>query len=282
MVDSNASQKALEKIMKGKITQKSRWRFVVRNTFLWILGFFSVIAGAIVVSVIIFTLINSDMDLHREIYGYVMSGFTMLFIIVWIVITGGFMALCDMSIRNTRRGYIYPLWVILVGDVLLSIFFGSIFYFSGMGCFIDRVLGAHIYHYQDVETRRATLFHKPEHGILMGQIVDSVGNSLEVITQNGDMWIVFVDELPEYKITSLVEGRYVVFAGQMNDEHLFVACDAKVRNMYGATKELQQKQIDTVIRQQQQQHDMFLQKAQQHPQDNLCNGEIHWRVYIEQ
>lgn len=282
MTDSNASQKAMEKIMKGEVAPRSRWRFVVQNTFLWILGFLSILAGAIVVSVIIFTLANSDMDLYREIYGYMVSRFTLTFVLLWILITGGFIALCDVAIRNTQRGYVYPLWLILVVDIFASVIIGFIFYTSGIGCMIDSTLGTYIAQYRDIEQRRVELFHKPEQGILMGRIIDVKEDYLEVATTNGDMWIVFIDELPECKSTQLTIGNQVVFAGQINDDHLFVACDVKIRNLYGITKELQKRQIEAIIHESQKQHDFLMQNVQQRSHENLCNGEIRWRIHIEQ
>lgn len=281
MTMCKASKKAMEKIMNGEVKKKSRWCFVVKNVIFWFLGFVSVLAGAVVVSLILFTVANNDGDLYQEVYGRTVSHATYFWVTLWVLVTGVFIFLCDLSVRNTKRGYTYPLWIVLVVDVILSIIFGAIFYFVGIGFYADHILGAHIDHYHNIEKRREAFFHKPEKGILLGRIVHVEGDYAEVVTMNGDAWMVFVDEMSPQKTEKLTMGSQVAFAGRTNGDGSFVACDVKVRKLYGAHRAMQKKRLEMMIEAHREQHNTLIQRMKHVVPKNLCNGEIRWRVQME-
>ena len=233
MTKVNASQKALEKIMKGEVKQRPRLFFVIKNILLWTFGILSMIAGALFVSVIIFTVMNSDMDLHREVYGYAISCITLCTVLVWFVLFGAFVILCDVSVRHTKRGYVYPLRVILLIHIGASILFGAVLYVTGIGCYVDDILGANMRFYYDVEKRRAASFHVPDKGFVMGRIVQRDDQVLEVVSPQGDQWTIAIANISPQKQEHLRDSEYAVFLGTVNDRNIFIACDVKMRNLSG-------------------------------------------------
>lgn len=282
MTHVNPSQKAFEKIMKGEIRQKPRWFFVIKNIFLWIFGVLSMLAGALFMSVIIFTAVNSDMDLHREIYGYAISCMTICTIIAWLVLLGIFVILCDVSVRHTKRGYVYPISLIITLHVGVSMILGMLLYVSGIGCYVDDVLGAHMRFYYDVEKRRGEAFHVPDKGFVMGRIVRYDNQTVELVSPHGDLWMIAVANLPAKKQDHLRNSEYAVFLGVIDNKNIFIACDVKMRGLQGVRFERQM---------QEQQYAITAQYMQQHARmteilDNLrsgsmnpCNNIIHWRMH---
>ncbi len=233
MTESKPSQKALERILKGEVKQKPRWFFVVKNILMWIFGGASILVGALFVSVIIYTVVNSDMDLHREIYGYFISYITLCMIFLWIFLTGVFVILCDVSVRHTDRGYIYPLYIIISIHIGLSIIVGVFLYAKGISCYVDDMLGSHMRYYYNVNKRRAVSFDLPERGILMGQIVRRNDNIVELMSTDGTLWVIAVDNIPTQKYADLQGSDHAIFLGNTNEKGVFIACDVKMRSING-------------------------------------------------
>lgn len=282
MTESRPSQKALEKIMRGEVKQRSRWYFFFQNVALWILGTVSVFAGTFIVSLMIFTAANCDMEIHREIYGQILPPTTVFLIILWVLITGGLIILSDVSLRRTKRGYVYPLWLILIVDIILSVIFGSIFYFVGIGAYMDDMIASHTSYYHNVEKRRAALFNKPEKGILMGKVYYIGEDYVKVATENTGGWIVFVSEIDENMVSDLQEGSDIIFAGSIEDGNVFVACDAKIPGIRGMHRELQKKHIDVIKEEYKEQKEFLRETLEDSRINNPCSETVRWRIQIQQ
>lgn len=280
MTEKTTAQKAMEKIITGEVKQRSRWYFVMKNALLWFFGFVSVSAGAVIVSVIIYTLANSDMDLNHAIYGYMISRTTFIWIVIWIVVTAIFMLLCDVSVRHTKRGYIYPLRTIFIVDIAVSIIFGTALYFSGIGCYIDTIVGSHIHQYNTVDKRRAMAFNKPEQGILMGRVVATHDDHVEVAV-NGEVWMVFTRAIPPNKMVFMAEGDRLVFAGKKYARNTFVACDVKKRSARGVYQNMRDKHMEALMYMQEHIREEMLSQLRPQPSDVLCDDSVRWRVEIQ-
>lgn len=277
-----ASKEALEKIMRGEVKQRSRWYFFFQNLILWVLGTSSVLIGSIIVSLVIFTAANSDIGIYREVYGHVTSCATIYLIGFWILITGVLIIISDRLIRRTKRGYMYPLWFILVIDIVLSIIFGTIFYFMGTAGYMDNELGHRVGYYNNIEKKRASLFNKPEKGILIGRVT-RVGNQfVEIATVDKGLWIVFVDELDRDRVYGLQEGVDAIFAGKMNDSGLFVACDTRIVGLHGVHKKLQQ-QYTKAITQALDGDRVNIDSYLYHEvlSRDFCNDGVQWRIQVQ-
>ena len=278
-----ASKEALEKIMRGEVKQRSRWYFFFQNMILWAVGTLSVIAGSLLVSLMIFTVMNCDASVHHEVYGQIVSRVTILLVIVWILLTGGFIMLSDLAIRRTKRGYMYPLHIILIIDIILSIVFGMMFYVFGVGSFVDDALDGHMDHYSGLEKRRADLFHKPEKGLLVGRVVHVDDDFVEIATMSSGLWIVFTNDLNVDASQQLQAGSDVIFAGEkINGEQFFVACDTRIMGLHGVHAKVQQKQLDLMMRSLKEYHENIIQKARSNmPIGNFCDDGVHWRIQLQ-
>lgn len=278
MIGKKASQKALEKIMNGEVKQKPRCIFFFRNVALWILGLASVFAGAIAVSLIIFTVVNSDMDLYREVYGFAMSRFTIALIVIWMIITSVLLILSDYSLRSTKCGYRYPLWFILSIDILISLIFGSIFYFFGVGNYMDDVLSSHVGYYHNVEKRNSQFFHKPEKGILMGVVTHKLPKYVEVLTVNGDVWAVHMENISSSQSEKIHEGSRVVFAGTTEEEKVFVACDMRVRKMHGIHQGMHEKHMKMIEEVRKKHQAAVIDRMHRIMIERACENGPNWKI----
>jgi hypothetical protein len=281
MTKVSASQKALEKIIKGEVKPRPRWLFSVKNILLWIFGIMSMIVGALFVSVIIFTMMNSDMDLHREIYGYAISYITLCTVLVWFVLFGVFVMLCDVSVRHTKRGYVYPLRVVVFVHIGASILFGMVLYVTGIGYYVDDALGSHMRYYYGVEKRRAASFHVPDKGFVMGRIVQRNDQALEIVSPQGDQWIVTIANISPQKQEYLRDNEYAVFLGTVNDRNIFIACDVKMRNLSGVRFDrVVRSQHDAIMARHMEQQEKVMQLIRELHSGGMdpCANGLHWHM----
>ena len=283
-MENRASQRAMEKILKGEKKKRSRMRFIFINVALWSFGVMSIFAGAVVVSVIIFTLVNGDMDLHREIYGCMFPRVTFVMIGVWVLLTGFFVILCDMFVRHTNRGYVYPLWVIVISNIFLSTIFGMIFYQIGISYDVDRVLGDHMRYYYNVDKRRATLYNVPDKGIVMGRVVSYEPTHVLMMLPNRELMTVAIGHLDDRAKIALMRSEQAVFLGRINEEGVFVACDLRTRQLSGVRQTIKDHlyteiDIDRIAEQRDQIIERVRMTTYQIP--HICNEQVHWRIVAE-
>jgi hypothetical protein len=284
MTQHSAAQRAMEKIMKGEVIKRPRVRFVLFNIALWFFGVLSVFVGALIVSIIIFTITNSDMDLHREIYGCAVPRITFVIIGVWVLLTGLFITLCDVSIRHTNRGYVYPLWAIVAINFLLSVALGAMFYKVGVSYYVDHLLGTHMPYYYNVDKRRMMLFNMPEKGIIMGQIISYDPSYVVIMTPEDHLLAVSTGNIDPQKQERLQASDQVVFLGRVNEDGVFVACDVRARQINGIRQtikdklraELEEREID--------EQEQIVERihVMPHPISYICNEQVRWRVAEEE
>jgi hypothetical protein len=277
-----ASKNAMKKILRGEVKQRSRWYFFFHNAILWAVGTISVFAGALIVSLMIFTIVNCDSYIHHEIYGRALSHVTIFLLGIWILLTGGLVILFNLSIRRTKKGYIYSPWIVIVLDLLLSTVFGFIFYFFGMSAYVDDILGDHVHNYYSLEKRRELLFNKPREGLLIGRVSHIDDDNVQIFTSDHNMWVVFTHELPKSIAHQIQKGSSVVFLGTTAGDRVFVACDFRVARVHGMHQNVQKRYEDYIQKIYREQKYILLEQSKKRPQDTLCDQGTVWRIQLQQ
>ncbi len=243
MTEKNPSQSAMEKIMQGEVKQLPKWHFVVKNVVLWSVGILCMFAGALTVGMIIFTFANGAFSLRNIVNNTFGQHVMIVFPFLWVVIMAAFIALFDLFVRHTKRGYRYSLPVIIAINVGLSIILGTLFYFFGISHAIDDVLGGRFNHYHSVEKRQARLFNNPDKGVIIGRTLTSADDHFILVTHAGDQWYVISGYMPPQKKRMITKGQRVLVVGKKIDNDVFVACDVHNRGMVGANPRVRYKRM---------------------------------------
>jgi len=246
MTEKNPTQDTMDKIMSGEVRQVPRWHFIVKNIILWIVGFLCIVAGALTVSLIIFTFANGAFSLRGVAYHNFIQHIMIVLPILWIIITIIFVALFDFFVRCTRRGYRYSLWVVIGANILLSIVLGTVFYFLGISHVVDDMLGGHFRSYHSVERRQSQLFNKPDEGMVIGRTISCQDDHFTLVTSDGEKWHIMSKNIPEFKQKIITDGRRFVVIGKKIDDNIFVACDIRRRGMAGGSGQIRRKHMDKV------------------------------------
>ncbi|MEN8252529.1 MAG: hypothetical protein ABFQ53_03050 [Patescibacteria group bacterium] len=238
MTKKKPSQDAMEKIMQGDVKQTPKWHFVVKNIALWLVGFVCIVAGALTISLIIFTIANSAFESRHIVRRNFVEHMLVVLPLLWILLTIMFVALFDIFVRKTKKGYKYSLWSIVLANILLSIVLGAVFYFAGISHVVDDALGERFGRYHSIDKRQASLFDNPESGVIFGDVVKSDDENFTIVTPEGKEWNVLSEYISNERKERIQVGKRMIVIGKKIDKDVFVACDVRGRGVMGERKGL--------------------------------------------
>ncbi|MFH0840921.1 MAG: hypothetical protein V1865_03015 [bacterium] len=189
---SDFSKTILEKIKEEKIKPKSRWEFLLKDYFVWIVSIIFLIVGGLSVSVIIYLLNNNDWDLYKNI-SHSFLGFlflTMPYFWILLLIIFGFVVY--YNIRHTKQGYNYSLVLIILISLTANIALGGAFYNLGLGHKLDDVLTRAAGPYSKVFCRNTVVWHRPAVGMLVGDVVGVEEQVCYLVDMENNKWEVII------------------------------------------------------------------------------------------
>lgn len=231
------SQEVLDNIKTHKISPRPRWQFLFKNYFIWAIGFLALFFGAISISLIIFMLRYNGWVYFSRSGGGPLEFLLLVMPIFWISSLIVFVVLIYFNFKNTKHGYRYSHWLIVLGAIVLSIILGFGFFALGMGQRVDALLGRSAPLYDSVINPRLRFWSNPEVGRLSGLVVSkNTADSFLVVDNNNVAWEVsYVEEedkkLMEAKELGLVDdeiynitvGQPAIFLGEKTAEQEFKA-----------------------------------------------------------
>jgi hypothetical protein len=154
------SDKIIERIDVEQIETIPRWRFIFWRGLFWLFAALSVIFGGLAVGAILFLLAN-DYLRGLLVISYGMTEFLLMIPYLWLVVFGLFILITHASIKHTKRGYQYRLYVVVLVSLVLSFILGSVFYFVGIGEITHEYLNKiPLYNYATYDVREALEHHQ--------------------------------------------------------------------------------------------------------------------------
>lgn len=174
MTKETLKQSIMEDVQSGEIEQKTARYFVYREYAVWGGAALAVILGTIAMALVF----AAADDLRRTLRALNVSGTEGLLLIpyFWIITIIAFLALGYAQIRDTKRGYWYPLWMLGLILVVVSTFGGAIVYTTGFAHHTDQYLAEKVSLYRHYGNPQHAAWRAPDRGFLAGKIL-SVGTS---------------------------------------------------------------------------------------------------------
>jgi hypothetical protein len=223
------ASKVLERIAGENVVPRARWHFLLHNSVLWSLWVGSIVIGAMAVAASIFTVANFQWGFyqatHDTLFEFVVESLPYL----WIVALGLFTFVAYQNVRHTKRGYRYPLWIIVGLNITGSCFGGMFLYAVGGGQFVDETIGEHIPLHQPFMAVERGRWMQPERGLIAGEVViiNEEEGTLVLRSFDGDEWQVETTSLHEPDWDALNDFTQVRIVGVPVLEsgmHLLHAC----------------------------------------------------------
>lgn len=180
--------KIIDQIDTEKIVPIPRWRFLALRVIFWFLAVFSIILGGFAISVMSFLF----SDYHRHGLPSIPKDATELLSLIpyiWLAVFVLFIMIGRESVKHTKKGYQYRLYIIVIFSVFLSFVLGCVLNFVGIGRLTHEFLNQNIpfYNYSTYDSRKA--WNRPVIGRLAGVVVSVEDkNNFSVVDFAGHVW----------------------------------------------------------------------------------------------
>ena len=196
-MDDTLSEKILSRIESENINPDPKWQFILKEDIFWLLWTISVIVGAGAVAVIIYRFQNSGFRYYEVTHDGLLSFAFDALPIIWLSALVLIVALCYINIRHTKKGYRYPLWLVLSASIGVSVVVGNILFASGIGSVIDKELSERVPFGPSVFMFQKDKWVKPENGLLAGNVVEFLPESKKLVIEDfsGKSWNVVISEM---------------------------------------------------------------------------------------
>lgn len=219
----------LERIESEKVCPYSRLFFQCREFLMWSLWLLSVVVGAFAIAVTMFVVVHGHYAFYEATHENFLTFMVEALPYLWIVTFVVMVYVAVYNIRHTKRGYRYPLWVIMASSVMFSLAGGSLLQLFGFGYEIDEQLGKYADFYTSQGKFEQRLWQNPSDGRLVGkQIYSTLSPTTTVILVDvgGQSWTMNTSELPQSDVDMLASQETVRVLGKPIDEdmRLFHAC----------------------------------------------------------
>jgi len=223
------SQELINKIKSRGIKQKPRWYYIIENIIFWGIFSLSIILGGISFSIILYAIGESDFNLLRNLSSPGIRSFISFLPFIWILFLGICLTIAALGIRNTKKGYRYSLLWILGINILLSILFGLLFFYTGGGQKIEEIFAKRIPIYRGIEERKISKWSSSESGFLSGVILEKQSDDILLLEDfTGERWQINIKDIVINFRLSLEPGEKIKIIGIASEENVFIAEEIRV------------------------------------------------------
>jgi len=217
------SQKLFNKITAEQIKPNPRWHFVLQNFVFWNVFIIFAVFGSVAFSIILYATAESDFNLLSFSGSKIKFLFSVL-PLLWILFLGIFLIISIFGIRHTKTGYRYPFLKILSFNILLSIFLGALFVYTGGAKTMEQIFAKNVPVYKSVEENRVLRWSNPENGFLSGVILENKNEKTILIEDfNGTKWEVDIQDALIRSRLHLDQREKIKIIGEILEDNIFVA-----------------------------------------------------------
>ena len=213
--EQTLSSSVLERIEKESVTPVPKWQFLLGEYGIWLLWVLSVVIGAIAVSVMIFVSVHAGFAMYEATHETPLSFFIEVLPYVWILLFISMAGLAYFNMRNTKKGYKYPLWQIVGSSLLLSVVAGSVLHYAGVGYVIDSQLNKRVPLFPSFEKLEAKMWQVPNEGRILGtfSVIENTDGEGVFVDVDGTTWTLDTTELFPPDLRALFSGKKVRILG---------------------------------------------------------------------
>jgi hypothetical protein len=213
----NSGQEILDKIKEQNIQPKKRWEFLFKNYLLWLFFVLAIIFGGLASSATIFIFKHAT-------WVEMVPGFSPLkrllvnLPLFWLFSLSLFCVLAWYDFKNTKRGYKYHPFIIVLFSVILSVVLGWAIYALGFGQKLEETFFRRVPMYQQMFGRGGRMLVEPGNGHIAG-VIQSIDGSKVVVEDFRGRIFALSTTTEKLKI-----GQRVILFGTLDDDNNFT-CD---------------------------------------------------------
>lgn len=208
----------LSRIESENVSPRSRSWFIWADYSAWGLWFLGTFIGALAVAVTLFVVSYQQYVFYELTHDNLLTFVEDVLPILWFLILIAMIIFAVYNVRNTKRGYRYPLWQVLGSSLILSFAGGVIFHTIGIGFNFDKWLGGTVSGYESQEKMEERLWQNPEEGRLIGKFIkheDFFPYGPVFLDVQEIEWLINTTDLREEELYSLESGQPVRMIGKV-------------------------------------------------------------------
>lgn len=224
-MEKDFSKEILEKIKKEQIRPKSKWYFALRDSVVWLVFAASIVLGALSFSVMLHFWEINDWDAYYRLHENFLAFVLMTMPYFWLVCFVLFAFLAYYYLKHTRTGYRLEFARVVVWNLALSLFFGSILYSMGVGRRAESEFAENSPLYEELRNEQENVWLRPERGVIVGRVtyIASSGEMLELDDPHEFTWVVDTSETEYFRGFVVQEGFLIKVFGERGEDNFFIA-----------------------------------------------------------
>lgn len=211
-MNNKLKESVLDRLEREGITPRSRLYWLSYEYAFWGAWLLSVVLGAVALAVLSFTSLYIGYSLYEATHQSFLTFFFDTLPYLWFLAFVGLTLVAYFNLRNTKRGYKYPLYLVVGSSFGFSVLGAMVLHSMGAGYSLDRYMGERLDSYQSRAEFEAQMWQNPLAGRLLGAVkrLDE-GDSKRVRftdVKNED-WDITITELRERDSELLLSGHKV-------------------------------------------------------------------------
>lgn len=225
---SSVQNAVFDRIEREHVTPRTKNWFRCREAFFFALVLLAILIGALSVAETYFRLLFIGYDYYEVTHGslgaYALDALPLL----WVFVLASALLIGHFNIRHTKKGYRYPLSLIMLISIVASVLLGALFYRVGLAHIMDARMAAWMPFQTPLIALQERLWSEPESGRLVGVIdgYDLVEDIATVMSPDGTVISVDTSEVMGEDRYLIAAGEKVRFVGIPDEDGVFHACHA--------------------------------------------------------
>ena len=229
-MDNKIKESVLERLEREGITPRSRLYWLSYEYAFWGAWLLSVVLGAVALAVLSFTSLYIGYSLYEATHQSFLTFFFDTLPYLWFLAFAGLTIVAYFNLRNTKRGYKYPLYLVVGSSFGFSVLGAIVLHSLGAGYTLDRYMGEQLGSYQSRAEFEAQMWQNPLEGRMFGAAKVLDEDDLEhvrFIDVKNEEWDVTISELRAKDAELLLSGHKVRMLVATTTEELrdgMIAC----------------------------------------------------------
>ncbi|OGG86185.1 hypothetical protein A2392_01855 [Candidatus Kaiserbacteria bacterium RIFOXYB1_FULL_46_14] len=226
---NDLKESILSRLEKEGIEPRSRLYWLSHEYALWGAWGATVLCGALALSVASFASLHIGYALYEAAHDNFLTFLFDALPYLWLVTFFLLVAAAYFNLRHTKRGYRYPIVLVVGSSIGFSVLGGGLLHWLGAGWYLDQMLGKAVPAYQSRAKFEEEMWQKPLAGRLVGQVVEEINEKedfLDFIDADGESWHLNTEELREHDIKLLKSGEKVrilaATSSELSEDALYV------------------------------------------------------------
>ncbi len=217
------SENILKTIEAQHVQPEPKWKFLAKDWLVWVAFVALLLVAALAFAVILDFVANYDWDIYTYLHKTFLQHVFFSLPYIWILLVALFFGLAYYDFVHIKGWYRYRVYLVFAASLLLSVGFGTAFFFAGFGNQIDTSLNEKVPLYKASMVNSAEIWNHPDEGLLEGKIVKIEGKDQFVLQDAAGKFWNIQDGDSDEDDRNFVEGEMVRIIGDRQADDNFKA-----------------------------------------------------------